>query len=144
VVKLVAQAFGGGKLWLGALIVAAGGTVACGTLQSASSGQIGCAEEDIKITNDSVGWSTRTWTAECHGKRFFCSAVQTGKEQSQVNCKEDTTTASAPPAPVAAAENGCKYDTQCKGDRVCVKGECVAPEPQLSKPTAEQAVSPSP
>lgn len=26
---------------------------------------------------------------------------------------------------VAATEEGCKYDTQCKGERICVKGECV-------------------
>jgi hypothetical protein len=28
--------------------------------------------------------------------------------------------------PVAAAD-GCRFDTQCKGDRICVKGECVDP-----------------
>jgi hypothetical protein len=26
-----------------------------------------------------------------------------------------------------AATAGCQFDTQCKGDRVCVKGECVEP-----------------
>jgi hypothetical protein len=30
------------------------------------------------------------------------------------------------PAP-AQAGGGCQFDTQCKGDRVCVKGECVDP-----------------
>lgn len=28
-----------------------------------------------------------------------------------------------------AATPGCSYDAQCKGDRVCVKHECVAPSP---------------
>jgi len=37
-------------------------------------------------------------------------------------------------APVTAPNTdpsaaGCHYDTQCKGDRVCVKGECVDPAP---------------
>ena len=31
-----------------------------------------------------------------------------------------------PPQPPAAA-GGCSFDTQCKGDRVCQKGECVDP-----------------
>jgi hypothetical protein len=26
------------------------------------------------------------------------------------------------------ATDGCRYDTQCKGDRICVKGACVDPE----------------
>ena len=30
------------------------------------------------------------------------------------------------PAPAAAA-GGCSFDTQCKGDRICVKGACVDP-----------------
>ena len=25
------------------------------------------------------------------------------------------------------ASPGCQFDTQCKGERVCVKGECVSP-----------------
>jgi hypothetical protein len=25
------------------------------------------------------------------------------------------------------ADDGCNYDTQCKGDRVCLNGSCVAP-----------------
>jgi hypothetical protein len=38
----------------------------------------------------------------------------------------------APPLPQAvppareAASAGCQYDTQCKGDRVCVQGACVS------------------
>jgi hypothetical protein len=118
----------------GAMLFAAG-TAACASLQSVSSGQIGCPEEDIVITRDEVGWSSRTWTAECHVKRFFCTAVQTGKNESQVNCKEETanpsseaTEPAARPTPKPVA-SGCQYDTQCKGDRVCVKGACVAPTP---------------
>lgn len=32
------------------------------------------------------------------------------------------------PSPAAASPQGCQYDTQCKGNRVCVQGKCVAPE----------------
>lgn len=31
------------------------------------------------------------------------------------------------PAPAAGGE-GCKFDTQCKGDRICVAGSCVDPQ----------------
>ena len=30
--------------------------------------------------------------------------------------------------PDQAASSGCSKDTDCKGDRVCVKGQCVAPQ----------------
>lgn len=124
---------------------------ACGGLRAASSGQIGCATRDIVISNDKVGWSTRTWMAECNGKRFFCSAVSTGKDSSQVNCKEETPAAdSAPPSqPVAGDSNapaagGCQYDTQCKGDRVCVNGACVAPAPPKADDPQEESPPLSP
>jgi PEGA domain len=31
------------------------------------------------------------------------------------------------PAAVPAAPGGCQYDAQCKGDRICRAGQCVAP-----------------
>jgi len=31
--------------------------------------------------------------------------------------------------PVQANDTGCHYDTQCKGDRICVQGTCTAPTP---------------
>ncbi len=71
-----------------------------------------------------------------------CTAVQTGKDQSQVNCKEDTANADARvPAPSvgqASTPTGCQYDTQCKGDRVCEHGQCVdasAQKPAKDPPT---------
>lgn len=127
----------GWVLAAGLLAVGVCSTVGCASLQSASSGQIGCAEKDIVIKDDQMGWNTRTWTAECHGKRFYCSAVQTGKEQSQISCKEEPAAAAVasapqpqptvPAAPTPPPAEGCKFDTQCKGDRVCQKGECVDP-----------------
>lgn len=115
---------------LGAAVILAGVVTGCGSLRAATSGQIGCAEDDIVITDDSPGWSSRTWTAQCHGKRYFCSAVSTGKDTSQVTCKRDNEeeagATASPATPPAAA--GCQYDAQCKGDRVCVSGKCVAPQ----------------
>lgn len=57
----------------------------------------------------------------------------------------------APAQPVAAAPaEGCKFDTQCKGDRVCVAGECRDPQPSAAPaatpppPAAGGVVSPPP
>ncbi len=45
------------------------------------------------------------------------------------------------PAPKVAAASGCEYDTQCKGERVCVNKQCVdpAPPPSVASATAEAA-----
>ncbi len=34
----------------------------------------------------------------------------------------------APKAAAAPSPTGCQFDTQCKGDRICVDGECEEPE----------------
>jgi len=101
--------------------------IGCANLHAASSGQIGCAENEIVITDDSWDLTSRTWVAECHGRRFFCSAIGTGDKQTQVNCKEDAADSDAPARPSRRSSRGCEYDTQCKGDRVCVEHECVFP-----------------
>jgi len=50
--------------------------------------------------------------------------------------------AAAPTAEAApAASGGCQFDTQCKGERVCVKGECVD---QPSAAAAAPAPAPAP
>jgi ankyrin repeat protein len=36
--------------------------------------------------------------------------------------------AAEPPPPPSPTAPGCGKDTDCKGDRICVKGECVAPK----------------
>jgi hypothetical protein len=87
------------RLWLDGLGIVASCALLCGcaSLTAVSSGQIGCAQSDISITNDEIGFGTRTWTAECHGRTYFCSAH--GGSQyaaSQVTCKESTDSTDAP------------------------------------------------
>src|SRR5262249_25707279 len=41
------------------------------------------------------------------------------------------------PAPVVSA--GCTKDTDCKGDRICERGTCVAPPPVVAVPDAPVA-----
>ena len=102
----------------------------CATLQDVSSGEIGCPANDIAISDDEQGWGTRKWTAECDGRIFYCSALGGGRGAPHVACKERLerrTRQSPPAAPPAPA--GCRYDTQCKGDRVCQDGRCVGAAP---------------
>lgn len=78
----------------------------CASLSAVTSGQIGCAESDIAITDDEMGWGTRTWTATCHGRTYFCSAHGGGKNStSQVSCKESTESADAARAPQPTRED---------------------------------------
>jgi hypothetical protein len=50
--------------------------------------------------------------------------------------------AAAAPSPVVAADAACHADTQCKGARICVKGECV--DPPAAAPAAAAPVSAAP
>jgi hypothetical protein len=96
----------------------------CGSLENVTSGHIGCPETDITITDDESGWNTRSWTAHCHGKTYFCSAISGGHDSStQVSCQEAQQSAGEAPA----VSTGCQSDAQCKGDRVCRSGACVDP-----------------
>jgi hypothetical protein len=71
------------------LLVVAIGVVGCGpNLKAASSGQIGCPEDDIEIHDDDSGWGAHTWTATCHGRVFYCSYHVTGKHSGQYSCTQ--------------------------------------------------------
>lgn len=102
------------------------GTLAgCVSLPAYTSGQIGCAEKDITIVDDEPGLFTRTWTAECHGKRYFCTGHGGGNNSTpQVSCKAEE---EAPRPAQPAAASGCTSDAQCKGERICRAGVCVDP-----------------
>jgi hypothetical protein len=95
------------------------------SLPGITSGQIGCAEADISVTDDKPNGLTRTWTANCHGRTYYCSLLSLG-HSIDVGCKES---ASSTPGESAGSSSsrGCKYDTQCKGDRICVRGACADP-----------------
>ena len=98
----------------------------CFNLAAASSGQIGCPANDISITNDEAGFAIRTWTAQCRGQTYFCSSQGRGP---QISCAPAMVPPPGVPAPtgVVLKGEGCQYDTQCKGDRVCRDRLCVDP-----------------
>jgi hypothetical protein len=87
-------------------MLAAFGAWGCGaSLPAATSGQIGCPESDITISNEEPGFFNTTWTAECRGKRFYCSRVNTGANSgvhgtmSQINCTPEVEASSPAPPP---------------------------------------------
>jgi hypothetical protein len=46
----------------------------------------------------------------------------------------------APPARPVAPAPGCQYDAQCKGERICVRGQCVEPvAPPVVAPSTSDA-----
>lgn len=90
-------------------------------LRGPTSGQIGCPRQEVEISDKHMGLTSSTWTAACRGKTFYCSSHSSGDSGSQVSCKE------AGGESQVAQTSGCQYDSQCKGDRICVDGACVAP-----------------
>ena len=94
---------------------------ACATLQQYTSGQVGCGPDEIVISNEDHVLGVATWTAECRGQKYFCSAQGGGKYATpQVSCRDEASRAPGSP-------NGCVSDNQCKGNRVCEGGRCVEP-----------------
>jgi len=66
------------------------GCASQGYLRSVSAGQIGCAPNEITISNyESSGYpGVRSWSliATCKGKDFICTQAGTGEHSSQINC----------------------------------------------------------
>ena len=56
----------------GLVLVAA--IVGCGpTLQEMTGPRIGCPASEVLIVEEHEHWSTKTWTAQCRGLRFYCA-----------------------------------------------------------------------
>jgi len=51
----------------------------CTTLESISSGHVGCTPDKIQISNHtSNNWDADSWVATCNGKRFVCHSQNQG------------------------------------------------------------------
>lgn len=72
------------------LFVAASSVIGCASVGDVhkrwSSGEIGCPESEVAVSNESDQWGAQSWIAECRGKRFYCS---TPAGQAKPSCKED-------------------------------------------------------
>jgi hypothetical protein len=76
------------------------GVSGCFDKQAASSGQIGCSPDEVVISDEESGYSSKTWTATCGKEQYFCSLVATGKETGQVSCRAASKPAPSAPKPV--------------------------------------------
>jgi hypothetical protein len=130
------------------LLTLLAGLSGCTSLADVSSGQIGCPPEQIAISDDAQTWGARTWKAECNGQTFTCSAHGGGENSTaQVSCTPmagSVVPGGSDAAPPEPTEQGCQYDTQCKGERICRAGECVDPAPPAAGVPAAPPVATEP
>lgn len=66
------------------LATGSGCGVANSMARTMTSGQIGCAPDDIIIEDLKNGMVTNSWVAKCEGKTYYCSQTSDGP----ANCKE--------------------------------------------------------
>ena len=99
----MSQSVVSGTVWAAILLTSVAG---CLSAARRSSGAIGCAEEDITITDESVGvFGDHTWTAVCHGKTYYCS-MNAGEEGApNVNCTPADSDFSEPGEEASEAED---------------------------------------
>ncbi len=62
-------------LFLMAASLTAGCVATTSQLQDVSSGRVGCAPDAIAVSARQVGVNTSSWTATCHGQRYYCSGT---------------------------------------------------------------------
>lgn len=53
--------------------------------KSASSGLVGCAPDDVDVTNITSGFQTQNWNATCKGNKYYCSRT-TGFNANPTTC----------------------------------------------------------
>ena len=55
------------------MLLTAANASCAGGLQQITAGRVGCSPDDIVISNDDIGFGSRSWTAQCQGKTYVCS-----------------------------------------------------------------------
>lgn len=108
-----------------ASLLPACGAITTGQYRGLSVGPLGCPEDEITVSeHKNVVWAgqSMTWRASCRGRIFLCSMAGT-----TATCSPELAPSATPPPPSKAPVGGCEYDTQCKGDRICVDRTCVDP-----------------
>ena len=68
------------------LLLLGGCAASTSSLQSATSGAIGCAPSEISISDYRLNMYTSSWTATCNNKTYYCAGSDTLKERS--SCAE--------------------------------------------------------
>lgn len=60
------------------------------TTATLSASRMGCSPNEIEISNEDVGMMTRSWTAKCRGKTYYCFKDASGYTV-DIQCTEDET-----------------------------------------------------
>jgi hypothetical protein len=55
-------------------------------LKAVSAGHIGCAPEQMTISNRRASGGVLLWDATCNGKTYLCSQVINGKSSAEYSC----------------------------------------------------------
>ena len=67
-----------------------GGATACVSLpdrlKTASAGHTGCTPEQMTVADIRTAGGGLLWNASCNGKTYLCSAVTTGKSDTEYSC----------------------------------------------------------
>lgn len=105
------------------------------SLRARSAGDLHCPAESVKIFRlDDRAYRV----VGCEQEAVYLSTCDAPVGSATRECTWVLDSRRNPVAkPTVAVAPGCSFDTQCKGDRVCVNRECVAP------PTAP-SIAPSP
>jgi hypothetical protein len=130
------------------LLVGGLGLVACAeetwSLRTRSAADLQCPAEEVKIYK----LDERAYYAMgCQQAATYievCDAPEgslTRKCTWSMDSARSAPAATQPPAKPATVA-GCSFDAQCKGDRVCVKRECVAPPHTAESPEPASSSDP--
>lgn len=126
-------------MWFKLFLVGCLGLAACAetpSLRARSAGDLHCPAESLKIYQLDerayrvVGCEQEVvYISICDGPQSSLSRECTWA----VDSTRSNAVAAKAPAKQAAAD-GCSFDTQCKGDRVCVNRQCVPSPPPAAAP----------
>jgi|SRR6188768_1853972 len=133
-------------MWIRVILVGCLGLLACAespSLRARSAGDMHCPAEELKIYQlDEMAYRV----VGCEQEVVYVSVCDAPPGNMARSCtwvvdtKRNPPAGTKPPANSATSE-GCSFDTQCKGDRLCVNKQCV--NPPRSEPSAAPASSSS-
>jgi hypothetical protein len=122
-------------MWLRVLLIGCFVMAGCAeewpSLRARSAGDLHCAAETLKIYKlDERAYRV----VGCRQDVVYISVCDRPSAYGERQCTWVVDTARRTPAAEAekqpatgAPEGGCSFDAQCKGDRICVQKQCVAP-----------------
>lgn len=94
--------------------------------------------EDLASFKEAI----RPYVCEAGGEAALAHAQNGGLYIKATVLRRMTAAAQTSPPLVASPVPGCQFDTQCKGDRLCVKGACVDPGERAPSPTPIPSATP--